>query len=358
MRKLASIRRIKDINPIVGADKIELCTVDGWKVVVAKDVNHKIGDLVIYCEVDSFLPIREEFEFLRKSSYKKMADGSEGFRLRTIRLKGQISQGLILPLTILEGDGEMKIGVSSQPWGDQLQLGPYDNALVLEEGVDVTELLGIIKYEPPVPAELSGVVKGNFPSFISKTDETRAQNLSDNYELLRKDKYYVTEKLDGSSTTYYINNGEFGVCSRNLDLERSETNSMWKFAINNDIENKLRSLNRNIAIQGEIIGEGIQGNPYKIIGQKVYFFNVFDIDHHQRVELTEFIEILNKLELKHVPILEMDFELPDTVDDLLLYADGESVLNNNTIREGVVIRTDDNKVSFKAISNQFLLVEG
>lgn len=230
--------------------------------------------------------------------------------------------------------------------------------MVIEEGVDVTELLGIIKYEPPVPAELSGVVKGNFPSFISKTDETRAQNLSDNYELLRKDKYYVTEKLDGSSTTYYINNGEFGVCSRNLDLERSETNSMWKFAINNDIENKLRSLNRNIAIHGEIIGEGIQGNPYKIIGQKVYFFNVFDIDHHQRVELTEFIEILNKLELKHVPILEMDFELPDTVDDLLLYADGESVLNNNTIREGVVIRTDDNKVSFKAISNQFLLVEG
>lgn len=82
----------------------------------------EIGDLVIYCEVDSFLPIREEFEFLRKSSYKKMADGSEGFRLRTIRLKGQISQGLILPLTILEGDGEMKIGVSSQPWGDQIQL--------------------------------------------------------------------------------------------------------------------------------------------------------------------------------------------------------------------------------------------
>jgi RNA ligase (TIGR02306 family) len=135
MRKLASIRRIKDINPIVGADKIELCTVDGWKVVVAKDVNHKIGDLVIYCEVDSFLPIREEFEFLRKSSYKKMADGSEGFRLRTIRLKGQISQGLILPLTILEGEDEMKIGVSSHPWGDQIQLGPYDDALVIEEGV-------------------------------------------------------------------------------------------------------------------------------------------------------------------------------------------------------------------------------
>ena len=100
-RVLASVRVIKDISPIEGADKIEVATVDGWKVVVAKDVGHKVGDMVIYCEIDSFLPIREEFEFLRKSSYKKMGD-EEGFRLRTIKLKGQISQGLILPLSILE----------------------------------------------------------------------------------------------------------------------------------------------------------------------------------------------------------------------------------------------------------------
>jgi RNA ligase (TIGR02306 family) len=308
--------------------------------------------------VDSFLPIREEYEFLRKSSYKKMADGTEGFRLKTIKLRGQISQGLILPLSVLEGEDEMKIGVSSQPHGDQLQLGPYDDALVIEEGIDVTEVLGIVKYEPPVPAQLSGQVKGMFPSFLKKTDEDRIQNLTKEFERFKTQTFYVTEKLDGSSVTYYVRDGEFGVCYRNLDLERSETNSMWKYAIQNGIEEKMKSLGRNIAFQGEIIGEGIQGNPYKVIGQKVYFFNVFDIDKYHNVDLYDFIEILGKLELQHVPIVEFDFQLPETIDEVLEYADGKSVLNKNTIREGVVIRTDDMDVSFKAISNQFLLVEG
>ena len=209
-RKLASIRKISNIQPIEGADKIELVTVDGWKVVVAKDVGHKIGDLVIYCEIDSFLPIKPEFEFLRKSSYKKMGD-QEGFRLKTIKLRGVTSQGLILPLSVLEGDDEMKIGISKQPWGDQLQLGPYDNTLVLEVGADVTEHLGIVKYEPPIPAELAGKVKGLFPSFLRKTDEERIQNLSDQYDELKTHTYYVTEKLDGSSATFYYNDGVFGV---------------------------------------------------------------------------------------------------------------------------------------------------
>lgn len=100
-RKLATIRKILDLQPIEGADKIELVTIDGWKVVVAKDVGHKVGDFVVYCEIDSFLPIKPEFEFLRKSSYKKMGD-QEGFRLKSIRLKNTLSQGLVLPLSILE----------------------------------------------------------------------------------------------------------------------------------------------------------------------------------------------------------------------------------------------------------------
>ena len=100
MRKLATIQKIKEILPIEGADAIELAIVNGWKVVVGKNVEHKEGDYVIYCEIDSFLPIKEEFEFLRKSSYKKMADGTEGFRLRTIKLRGQVSQGLIIPINV------------------------------------------------------------------------------------------------------------------------------------------------------------------------------------------------------------------------------------------------------------------
>lgn len=332
-RKLATIRKINDLTPIEGADKIELATIDGWKVVVAKDVNHKVGDLIVYCEVDSFLPIREEFEFLRKTSYKKMADGTEGFRLKTIRLRGQVSQGLILPISILNSDD------------------------VIDEGDDVTDELNIVKYEAPIPAQLSGEVKGMFPSFLIKTDEERVQNLTHHFEKYKQEKFYVTEKLDGSSVTYYIKDGVFGVCSRNLDLVESETNSMWKLATTNGLKEKLLSLNRNIAIQGEIIGEGIQGNPYKIIGQTIKFFNGFDIDKYEYLPLDIFIELIKYLEMGTVPILDLEFNLPDTVDELISFADSKSVLNNMFDREGIVIRSHDRKISFKVISNKFLLNE-
>ena len=358
-RKLASIRKISDISPIEGADKIELATVDGWKVVVAKDVGHKVGDMVVYCEIDSFLPIKEEFEFLRKSSYKKMGD-QEGFRLKTIKLRGQVSQGLIMPISVLNQGEEMVVGTSQQPWGDQLQLGPYDNALVIEEGVDVTNLLGIVKYEPPIPAELAGKVKGLFPSFLQKTDEERVQNITKEYQEFlyqSKHQFYVTEKLDGSSSTFYYKDGEFGVCSRNLELLETEGNTFWKVAREMNLEEKLKSTNKNICLQGELIGEGIQGNPYKIKGQKVMFFNAFDIDKHERMTMPQFLELMEKLNLQHVPCLELPFLLPNTVEGMLKYAEGTSILNRQTEREGVVVRSFDNKISFKAISNNFLLNE-
>lgn len=334
-RKLSTIRRISEITPIDGADKIELVTVDGWKVVVAKDVGHKVGDLVVYCEIDSFLPIREEFEFLRKSSYKKMSDGKEGFRLKTIRLKNTLSQGLVLPISVLDF-GEM-----------------------VSEGQDVTERLGIVKYEPPIPAELSGKVKGLFPSFLRKTDEERVQNLQSDYEDLKTQKFYVTEKLDGSSATFYYKDGQFGVCSRNLELLETEDNTYWKVARQLDLENKLSTLKLNISLQGELIGEGIQGNPYKIKGQTVKFFTGFDIDTQRRIHFVKFVVIIQTLGLEYVPVLndKLNFELPDSVDELLLLAEGKSVLNSETEREGIVIRTLDGEISFKAISNKFLLSE-
>ena len=336
-RKLATIRQIDNIQPIEGADMIELATVGGWKVVVAKDVNHKVGDLVVYCEVDSFLPIEPEFEFLRKSSYKKMADGNEGFRLKTIKLRGQISQGLIVPLDVL-----LKRGVSSDD---------------VYEGLDVTGMLNIVKYEPPVPAQLAGLVKGNFPSFLKKTDEERIQNLTREFEQYKNEVFYVTEKLDGSSVTFYVKDGVFGVCSRNLDLLEDENNSMWKFAIESGLRDRLVGLGKNLAVQGEIIGEGIQGNPYKRIGQTVRIFNGFDIDKYDYLSLSELIELVKVLEVRTVPILDLDFTLPDTIDELLSYADSKSVLNEKFDREGVVIRSHDRKISFKAISNKFLLNE-
>ena len=339
-RKLASVRVIKSIQPIPNADKIELVTVDGWNVVVAKDVGHKVGDMVIYCEIDSFLPIREEFEFLRKSSYKKMGD-QEGFRLRTVKLRGQVSQGLILPISILN------------PPDTNIYVTPF-------EGLDVTEMLDIVKYEPPIPAELAGKVKGNFPSFIPKTDEERIQNLTKEYEewkIQSKHQFYVTEKLDGSSATFYVKDGEFGVCSRNLELLETEGNTFWKVARELDLENKMKSLGKNISIQGELIGEGIQGNPYKLKGQTIRFFTGYDIDKRERMGFIHFTVMIMDMGLKYVPVVnpEFGFLLPDTIEEMLQYAEGKSALNPDTEREGVVVRSMDGSISFKAISNTFLL---
>jgi len=333
-RNLASIRKITNITPIDGADKIELTTIDSWKVVVAKDANHKSGDMVIYCEIDSFLPIKEEFEFLRKSSYKKMSDGTEGFRLKTIKLRGQVSQGLILPMSVVE----------------------YTN-VQFEVGMDVTNLLGITKYEPPIPAELAGKVKGLFPSFLRKTDEERVQNLTKEYEQYKSlgRKFYVTEKLDGSSATFYFRDGVFGVCSRNLELLETEGNTFWKVARELKLEEWLGTLENNVCLQGELVGESVQGNPYKIKGQTVRFFNGFNIDTQENIPFLEFVELVQKMGLNTVPILDYDFTLPETVEGMLEYSDKKSELNSNFDREGIVVRSYDRTISFKVISNKFLL---
>jgi RNA ligase (TIGR02306 family) len=358
-RKLASVQIIKEILPIEGADAIELAVVNGWKVVVAKNVGHKVGDAVIYCEIDSFLPIEPEFEFLRKSSYKKMGD-QEGFRLKTIKLRGQVSQGLIIPLK-----DAYALYKRNTP---NLDMGWF-------EGLDVTEMLGIVKYEPPIPAELAGKVKGLFPSFLRKTDEERIQNLSDKYEELKKHTYYVTEKLDGSSATFYVKDGVFGVCSRNLELAEPEPfvpgmiicedgverpkkeNSFWKVANEMGLRDLMVAQQRNFSLQGELIGEGIQGNPYKIKGQTVRFFNEFDIDAHEYEDFEQFIWTLKSMGLQSVPVFDEEFKLPETVEMLLSYAEGKTSLGSGAEREGVVIRSLDRKISFKVISNKFLLGE-
>ena len=181
MRKLASIQRIISIEPIPDADMIVKATVLGWQLVIKKD-ELKQGDLCVYVEIDSILPERDVFEFLRNKQ----------FRIKTVRLRGQVSQGICFPLNIL-------------PEG-----------LLIEEGADMTGSLGIAKYEPPVPACLNGIMKGDFPSFIPKTDETRVQVLQTLLDEHEGKPCYVSEKLDGSSATYYIKYGVFGVCSRNM----------------------------------------------------------------------------------------------------------------------------------------------
>jgi RNA ligase (TIGR02306 family) len=348
MRKLASVQIVKDIKPIEGAELIEVAQILGWNVVVKKG-DFAIGNKVIYCEIDSILPDRPEFEFLKP----------RGMRIKTIRLKGQISQGICFPVHIL-----------SEPFlpKDKAVQNGYD----LEEGTDVTENLGITKYEPAIPACLSGIAKGKFPSFIPKTDEIRVQVLQEVLNRYKGTKCYVAEKLDGSSATYYIKDGVFGVCSRNLELLEDNENSFWKVAKEYDIEQKLRSIGNDIAIQGELIGEGIQGNKLKIKGQKVYFFNAFDIDKFEYLNFFDFNEMLAKIELPIVPIIALDYELENDIDAIIRMATIKSQILNDVWAEGIVIRPyiekldfilsnmqfHNGRVSFKAINPEFLLKYG
>jgi RNA ligase (TIGR02306 family) len=337
MRKLASIQIIKALDPIDGADAIERATVLGWQLVVKKG-EFKPGDLAIYVEIDSILPDKPEFEFLRP---RKM-------RIRTVRLKGQISQGICFPLSLL----------------------PDDFPIV--EDADCTRVLGITKYEPPIPACLSGVAKGRFPSFIPKTDETRVQVLQHLLDAYQGVLCYITEKLDGSSVTYYVNNGEFGVCSRNLELLEDDQNSLWKVARQLDVETKLRSVGRNLAIQGELIGEGIQSNKLKIRGQTAMFFNVFDIDTHEYLNYSSLVKLLESLELPVVPLITDTYNLENEMEAIIKRATVKSLICPEVWAEGIVIRPvhekidqefskelmNNGRISFKAINPEFLLKFG
>ena len=341
-RKLATFRKIKEILPIEGADNICIAKIDGWQCVVKRG-EHIAGNFVIYCEVDSFLPIRPEFEFLRKSCYKKMQDGTEGFRIRTIKLKNALSQGIAFPTSLYS-----MFSKTHEELGDEII------------GMDISDELGIVKYEPPIPAELSGVVKGIFPSFIPKTDEERVQNLPWIFEQSNGKIFYVTEKLDGTSFTAFLNDGVFGVCGRNYEYEESITNTYWRVARELKIEEKLKKLNKNIAIQGELIGEGIQGNPYKIKGHTIKFFSAYDILERKYFNSNELITLLRELELDMVPVVALEFFLEDTMEWLLKYANGQSALNPNQLREGLVFRSIINDIptghlSFKVISNEYIL---
>ncbi|MEZ6137870.1 MAG: RNA ligase (ATP) [Pirellulaceae bacterium] len=331
MRKLATIRTVNDTKPIEGADMIELAVVDGWKCVAKKGEYH-VGDAVIYCEIDSFLPVREEFEFLRKSSLKTM-DDREGFRLRTLKLRGQISQGLLLDPKIL---------------GRSFCVGE-----------DVTDELGIVKYEAPIPASLGGVVVGGFPSFIEKTDEERIQNLASDFDLYRDRTFYVSEKIDGTSFTAFVKDGEFGVCGRNWQLAEDKSNCHWTVVRALDIQSRLKGVGRSIAIQGELVGPGIQRNRYSLKNLTVFVFNVYDIDASAYIEKAEMEEICRRLELPIVPPLGQ-MTIPNSLDAILEFADGKSLLNPNTEREGLVwvSGSGEDRISFKTISNKFLAKHG
>lgn len=345
MRSLATIQKIADIQPIEGADAIEKVKINDWWC-VAKKGEFKLDDFCIYFEIDSLLPSSNPaFQFLAKGNKERtmVVDGKEyvGYRLKTIRLRKQISQGLALPISM---------------FGIQASDANVDGS--------VGEVLGIVKYEAPIPAQLAGKVKGSFPGFLRKTDEERVQNLGDLIKRMAGTLVYVTEKLDGSSVTIYKKDGVLGVCSRNWELQETEGNSIWKLVNQYDLKN---TLPEGWALQGEIIGEGIQDNPLKIKGQEIFVFNLFDISAQKFQSLEKLEADVFALGMKTVPMINKALTLTGSVEEILALADGESLLYSGAKREGIVIRPvqeltveikgKPERFSFKAISNEYLLAE-
>lgn len=326
LRKLASVRVINELRPIPGADNIETAVVDGWSVVVKKG-EFATGDKAIYFEIDSWVPNNIAPFLTKESKTPKVFDGVIGERLRTVKLRGQISQGLLLPLS--------------------------DD---LPEGTDLTEQLGVVKYDPPIPLALSGIARGNFPSSFPKTDEERIQNLSSKWSELSTLTYEVTEKLDGSSMSCGILDGEFIVCSRNINLVESEDNAMWSLARRLEIEPELRSLElEDIILQGEIIGPKIQGNYYGLSEYRYYIFSVYDVKAKRYFLPKERKILVAELGLKHVPVIVEELSLSSfSISCILEYAEGISQISP-VKREGLVFKSLDGTTHWKTVSNEFLL---
>lgn len=367
MRKLATIRKIDKIDPIPNKDFIGVGHIDGWNVIVNKN-DFNPGDLCVYCEIDSVLPDKPEFENIKKRS---------NLRIRTMRMGGVVSQGICFPLSILPK-------------------GHYN------VGDDVTDIMGVTQYvgnmdiEKEVLLDKKNIKYPNwlmkipfirklllnkkeyrgFPEWISKTEEPRVQNMPQVIEFAKKNpdhKWIVHEKLDGQSGTFvcvrkkrlFGETYEYMVCSRNLRLFQKDNRSYWKVSEKYNIKDRLvRYLKNNkkatyICVQGECVGQGVQGNKYRLPDNDFYVFNVqTDLPSDEVIlgnKLTEtgIDKFCSGYGFKRVPEIEgFDFSKM-TMEDVIAFADGKSKINKNTLREGIVIR--DDTLSFKAISNKFLL---
>jgi RNA ligase (TIGR02306 family) len=341
MRTLVSIQEVATVLPIPEADAIEVLTMKnkGWSCVVKKD-QFKPKDLCVYHEIDSLLPNVPQYAFLANGNNLKKSiieNGTEveGYRLKTIRLRGQISQGLALPLSEFEG------------------IIPKDCAI----DTDLTQLLNVFKYEAPIPVCLAGELKGAYPGFLSKTDENRIQQDISPLEKLKGQRFYLTSKIDGTSSTFYKYENVFGACGHRWEYKESEKNIFWKLAQRYNLKDKFPN---GFGVQGETAGEGIQKNRLKLKGVDFYGFYVVDIEKGEYLKLDDMKHFMKELGLKTVPIIEENFILNHTSEELLKMADMPSPLNPNLPQEGLVFRLYDSlqKVSFKVISNEYLIKHG
>lgn len=368
-RKLASVQKIKSIRPIEGADRIEVVQVLNWDC-VAKKGEYQVGDKVIYFEIDSLLPDIPVFEFLKGSSWSQKLNK---YKIKTHKMRGQISQGLVIPINELP---EIIKGITD-PDAEVTAVG-LDN---LPEGFDLTEFLGIEKYEPPVSnGSLGELIHHEW--YVPKTDEERIQVCADDVlpEYIGTTNWYASIKLDGASCTAGLFEDAFLIGGRNqwYKDDNMYTTTVKKYG---DIEKHLRDYQKltgkYIVFQGELCGPGIQSNKLGLKEKEWYIFNVFvsdtgKMDSYEKVDLLRMLNFCDDFGLNHVPIIEHDYKFSfdgysnndEIVNGLLSYVDNIKYrtyfedASPNQIAEGIVVRKNDMTNSFKVVSNKFLLKGG
>ncbi|ALT58369.1 RNA ligase [Pseudomonas phage PaoP5] len=373
-RVLARVVRIDDVKTHPNADSLDLALVGGWQCVIKRG-EYQAGDLAIYIEVDSMVPMDNPiFEFLRGRNMVER-DGKEYSRIKTMKLRKELSQGLIVP-----------VDASGLP--------------NLKENQDLTDQMGILKYVKPseqaaidggakAKGERKGTSKLGFPNFIPKTDQARVQNIKMAYEnaYVKGEKFEVTFKLDGSSLTIWHKDGEVGVASRNVGFRledekigfftavknlfkgmgwnrviKKDSNHFTEMADQLDLGNRLRKLGLNIALQGELVAPNIQGNFEGVDKPEYYVYDIYNISQSRYALPEEREEILSQLNftegerVKSVPLYLWNVGVPAEMESVIKMASGDSALNGK-YREGLVFKSMSRDFSFKVISNEYLLKE-
>lgn len=370
-RKLASVQTVKAIKPIEGADRIEIVQILNWDC-VAKKGDFEVGDKVIYFEIDSLLPDIPAFEFLKGSSWSQKLNK---YKISTHKFRNQISQGLVVPVKTLP-DLYMQIS-GSGVW-------PHD-LLNLEEGTDLTELLKIEKYEPPVSNGALGDII-NHEWYVPKTDEERIQvcaaDVLPAYTESEQDDWYSSIKLDGTSCTVGLFDDAFLIGGRNQwykdeNMYTTTVNKYFKNGAKEKFEEYKAINGIYVVFQGELCGPGIQSNKLGLKEKEWFVFNAFvsktgKNGSYTKCSLLYMLKLCEEFGLKHVPLINTEdrfkFDktksIDETVEDLLKYVDEIKYrkyfedASPNQIAEGVVFRLEDMTYSFKVISNKYLLKGG
>lgn len=332
MRALVTIQRVKAVRAIAGSDFLETALVMGWECVIKKG-EFKAGDLGVYFEVDSFLPLEPRYEFLRHSSYRESAYNGKGFRIRTVKLRGQLSQGLLVPLSF------------------------YPELEGCAEDEDVTDRLGVKKWYIPETAGTGGTIIGDRPYGLPASEEIRIQSALELLDELRGKPYYITTKMDGTSCMVYYIDGKIGCCSRNKEIKDEASALYWTPVYQYGLREKLARYGKSLVLTGELCGPGIQRNRLRLSALEWYVFDVRDWDAGVYVPYDQAAAICASLEVSMVPLEEQGGSFAYTLEALLEKAKGK--YPSGLDKEGIVVRDlhSPKAVSFKVLNNDALLKE-